>query len=119
MSVHLGKVYRFWDRFGGLGSDDGRWNYIGEGITDGERVLSAIGKDRDDVVFISAEARKVIRANGDPRGIMDWFENRGTHKDKHGQGRRVYEVNHANASDRVDHAIETYLHGHAGNRPVD
>jgi class 3 adenylate cyclase len=47
IGVHTGEVYRF--------GDYGRWNYTGTGIINGQRVVSAIGKEQDDVVFVSAE----------------------------------------------------------------
>src|SRR5262249_45909577 len=47
MGVHYGLVYRFYD--------PGRehWNYIGDGINGGSRVLSVIDKKYDDIVFVS------------------------------------------------------------------
>jgi class 3 adenylate cyclase len=95
MGVHTGSVCRFWDRWGER-SEDGRWNYIGDGITTGERVLSAI-KDADDVVYLSAETRQTIMSK--VRFVPDlqagqWLQNRGRKADKHGTLRRVYELNH-------------------------
>ena len=49
-----GPVYTFWD------TGRGAWNYIGEGINGGNRVLGVIGKDQDDVVFVSAEVRQEL-----------------------------------------------------------
>src|SRR5262249_32277180 len=51
MGVHCGPVFSFWDQ--------GRngWNYIGDGINGGNRVLSAMGKGYDDTVYISSEVR--------------------------------------------------------------
>jgi hypothetical protein len=54
IGVHSGKVYRFWDR------DRKDYNYIGDGINNAQRVLSAIGKEQDDVVFISSDTRQHI-----------------------------------------------------------
>src|SRR5262249_2009567 len=54
MGVHVGEVYSFWDP----GRKD--WNYIGEGINGGARVLTAIDKTYDDQVFISGEVRQAI-----------------------------------------------------------
>jgi hypothetical protein len=96
ISVHVGPVYRFWDRFAG-GGKEGRWNYIGEGITEGERVLSAIGKDKDDIVYLSASTRKKIRAereHNSPYNATPWLQNRGRQEDKHKKLRGVYEINH-------------------------
>jgi class 3 adenylate cyclase len=102
MGIHTGPVFRFWD--------PGRqgWNYIGDGINGGQRVLSAIGKDTDDVVFVSDRVRQCIVA-GPPEsipykvkwksdfpheGILAQLQNRGRRADKHGNLWRVYEVNH-------------------------
>lgn len=99
MSVHTGPVYRFWDR--AKEPSEGRWNYIGRGITDGQRTLESMGKKKDDVVYLSAETRAQIRAAADKTGrkqwIFDatpWLDNRGSRADKHGKMRRLYEVNH-------------------------
>lgn len=95
ISVHTGPVYQFWDR--GSTPNDGRWNYVGQGIIEGERVLSAIGKDQDDVVFMSAETRAAIMK----KSSLNWIDeavkhsqNRGRRADKHGNFRRLYEINH-------------------------
>lgn len=92
MGVHTGPVYCFWD-IGRRG-----WNYAGVGINGGNRVLSAIGKDTDDVLFISADVRqKIIAAdNGTSifRTLIQNLHNRGRRHDKHGNPWRVYEVNH-------------------------
>ncbi len=93
MGVHVGPVYSFWDP----GRND--WNYIGEGINGGQRVLSAIGKDTDDVLFISGQVRQALTANNDdsdpyPR-ILASLQNRGRRADKHGMPWRVYEVHHS------------------------
>jgi hypothetical protein len=98
MSVNTGLVYRFWDKWG-TSPTDGRWNYVGRGITDGERIKTAIGKKKDDVVFVSAETRKRIMATSFPmyaREIPSFLQNRGTRKDKHKVSRRVYELDHTN-----------------------
>jgi hypothetical protein len=112
ISVHVGPVYRFWDRWGEH-ADQGRWNYVGRGITDGERVLSAIGADRDDVVFVSAETRmRIAAAPGEPGtiSIRRFLQNRGRQADKHGQFRRLYEVNHtAWVGDDVDRLLPEIL----------
>jgi class 3 adenylate cyclase len=94
MGVHVGPVYCFWD----LGRND--WNYIGEGINGGERVMSVIGRETDDVVFISTRVRQDLLASGDEEGparlILSNTENRGRRQDKHGNAWRVYELNHTN-----------------------
>jgi class 3 adenylate cyclase len=96
MSVHVGPVYTFWDTGRGR---DGDWNYIGDGINGGQRVLGAIGKEIDDVLFISAEVRQGIIASNkgtEPNSaILDCLQNRGRRLDKHNNPWRVYEVNHA------------------------
>jgi len=97
IGIHTGPVYRFWDQWGAA-SDQGRWNYIGQGIIEGERVLTAIGKDKDDVVYISGETRKKIMGTDTGReqhDISPWLQNHGRQADKHGQPRRVYEINHS------------------------
>lgn len=92
MSAHIGSVYSFWD--------PGRsgWNYIGEGINGGQRVLGAIGKDTDNVLFISGEMRQRLISTSDPSGhlppLLDSLQNRGRRADKHGNHWRVYELNH-------------------------
>jgi class 3 adenylate cyclase len=94
IGVHTGPVYHFWDR-----RHEGRedWNYIGDGINGGQRVLAAVGKDTDDIVFISDAVRKRIAAQPDGlyREILQpHLRNRGRKRDKHGSYWRVYEVNH-------------------------
>ena len=99
MGVHVGEVYCFWD----FGRDD--WNYIGEAINGGNRVLSAIGKDTDDVVFVSADVRKSILANRDEsfnQVLLKAMDNRGRRKDKHGNPWRVYELNHSDLHGMFD-----------------
>jgi hypothetical protein len=91
MGVHTGKVYSFWD--------PGRegWNYIGDGINGGNRVLAAVGKETDDVMFISGQVRAALMATGKdehPYGkIRASLQNRGRKADKHGKLWRVFEVN--------------------------
>jgi hypothetical protein len=95
IGVHTGQVFRFWDQ---CRSEAGRWNYVGKGITDGERVLTAIGPDKDDVVFLSADTRRRIMAARLPHEstyeVSQWLQNRGRQKDKHGEFRRLYELDH-------------------------
>jgi hypothetical protein len=92
MGAHVGAVYSFWDP----GRE--RWNYVGDGINGGNRVLAAVGKDQDDVVFVSSDIRKAIQSSltnhPDGHEILASFTNRGRKADKHGRPWRVYEVNH-------------------------
>jgi len=119
IGVHFGPVYCFWD-WGRGGAEDvqkplihpetmdrnerGDWNFIGEGINGGQRVLAAAGKDTDDVLFISGQVRSKLMAEADGihecRPILDFLVNRGRHADKHGRRWRLYEVNHPRACDR-------------------
>jgi hypothetical protein len=97
-SVHTGEVLSFWD-FHRQG-----WNYIGAGITGGQRVLSVVGKDQDDVVFVSSQTRRKILACRSklPRYLMDipnHLQNRGRRKDKHDVYWRVYEVDHTRVTE--------------------
>ena len=88
----MGPVYLFWDP----GRKD--WNYIGEGINGGMRVLEAVGKEKDDVVFISGEVREQLQAGFRQGGygllIKSCLQNRGRRQDKHKEYRRVYELSH-------------------------
>jgi len=92
MGVHYGPVYRFWDP----GREN--WNYIGEGINGGNRVLSVIDKKYDDIVFISDEVVEEFIARGSLSGlhasVRNCLENRGREEDKHGKPWRVYLLNH-------------------------
>jgi hypothetical protein len=92
MGVHFGPVYSFWDP----GRND--WNYIGEGINGGQRVLEAVGKDQDDVVFVSGRVYEWLTAedHGQPpcHQIVKALRNRGRKEDKHHNPWRVYEVDH-------------------------
>lgn len=92
MGAHVGLVYSFWDP----GRDN--WNYVGAGINGGNRVLAAVGKDQDDVLFVSSDVRKAIQAaqsdEFDCQVILASLTNRGRKADKHGFPWRVYEVNH-------------------------
>ena len=94
MGVHVGEVYCFWDP----GRND--WNYIGEGINGGQRVLSVIGRETDDVLFISARVRQdLLASSGEEsvaRLILANAQNKGRRHDKHGVPWRTYEVNHTN-----------------------
>ncbi len=92
MGIHSGPVYCFWDP----GRKD--WNYIGDGINGGQRVLAAAGKDKDDVIYVSGELRKALHSkkpfDSNLVAIRRCMQNRGRHLDKHGNPWRIYEINH-------------------------
>lgn len=93
IGVHVGDVRWFFDPGRGPG---GAWNYAGKGINGGSRVLSVIGKDRDDIVFVSSDVRQAIKnAPSNKRETLRALHNRGRLADKHGELWRVYELNHA------------------------
>jgi hypothetical protein len=62
--------------------------------------MSVIGKETDDIVFISSRVRQDLLAANDEEGaarlILSNTQNRGRRQDKQGTPWRVYEVNHAN-----------------------
>jgi class 3 adenylate cyclase len=92
MGIHAGPVFTFWDP----GRRD--WNYIGEGINGGQRVLD-IDKTHDDIIHLSDSVRRLIRNCTSTRyseaGLMvPNMRNRGRHKDKHDRYWRVFELNH-------------------------
>lgn len=60
-------------------------------------MLSAIGKDTDDVVFVSAAVRTAIQRvdSGSSKLLLEAMSNRGRKADKHGNMWRVYELNHS------------------------
>jgi hypothetical protein len=93
MGINTGPVYTFWD------PDRNKWNYVGEGINGGQRVLDAVGKDTDDVVFISDYVRQEIIAQRErfhlAHKIIFNLHSRGRRLDKHGKPWRVYELNHS------------------------
>jgi class 3 adenylate cyclase len=92
VGVHVGPVYHFWD----TGRND--WNYVGDGINGGNRVLSAMGKASDDMVYISSDVRDELLSNptfGPVHDILAALDNRGRHQDKHRNKWRVYVLNHA------------------------
>jgi class 3 adenylate cyclase len=99
IGVHVGKVYQFWDWGRG---DDGAWNFVGDGINHAQRVLGVIGKDTDDVVFVSAAVRQKIHAVFDDVKLRPMLlaamQNRGRRADKHGRLQRVYELNHTDVA---------------------
>lgn len=92
IGVHVDPVYCFYDP----GRRD--WNYIGDGINGGQRVLAAAGKEKDDVVYVSDKVRKAIageREEGSPNAeLLANMNNRGRHMDKHHNMWRLYEMNH-------------------------
>jgi hypothetical protein len=92
MGVDAGKVRCFFDP----GRND--WNYIGNGINDAQRILSAIEKNTDDVLFISSRIRQQLFASDDKYCSLLHQNtiNRGRRADKHGTMRRVHEVNFSN-----------------------
>lgn len=94
IGVHVGEVYRFWDYW------RDKWNYIGDGINGGYRVPTAIGKDADDMIFVSGDVREELRADPSPLAnrLIRAMSNRGRHSDKHGGMWRVYELRHTEIS---------------------
>lgn len=104
MGVHVGQVFSFWDP----GRND--WNYVGDGINEGSRVLSAIGKEVDDVVFISSEVRTRLRSDSEftSIGLLECLQNRGRRKDKHEKMRRVYELDHTRMASCLREAEPVY-----------
>ncbi|HXK20580.1 MAG TPA: adenylate/guanylate cyclase domain-containing protein [Polyangiaceae bacterium] len=88
IGVHAGLVRCFWD--------PGRngWNYVGDGINGAQRVLGAIGKETDDVVYVSAQVRQRILRSGWSDQVVATLDNKGRKADKHGNAWRVYQVNH-------------------------
>lgn len=94
IGINTGEVLRFWDD---VPSGVPRWNYVGVGITNAQRVLDAMGKDQDDVVYVSASTRAAARKSKiNERNPIDGFlTNRGRREDKHRQMQRIYEANHS------------------------
>ena len=91
MAVHCGPVYRFFDP----GRKD--WNFIGEGINGGNRVLNVIEKSYDDVLYVSDQIVRAARsqpANPPFTEIRSHLESRGRRKDKHDKPWRVFLLNH-------------------------
>jgi hypothetical protein len=96
IGAHYGPIFYFWDQ----GRND--WNYVGDGINGGNRVLSVI-KDQDDVVFFSEGLVKELRKRygSDPAASDNIFQhliNRGRRTDKHNKFWRVFELNYMEAS---------------------
>jgi class 3 adenylate cyclase len=101
MGAHVGKVFSFYDP----GRKD--WNYIGDGINGGQRVLGAI-KEADDLLFISSQLRKAITPTSGNPGLSEIITNsinRGRRPDKHGKMWRVYEINHTNVMSTFNNQI--------------
>lgn len=105
MGAHVGEVCCFWDQYQ---PGAGRWNYSGEGINGGQRVLASIGKEVDNVAFISYDVREeVLRNKPDIDDVLrkQWLQNLinvGRREDKHKRPWRVYQVNHLGiASDDI------------------
>ena len=93
MGIHAGPVYRFWD------AGRNRWNFIGDGINGGARVLQAIGREYDDLIFLSDTVRQAIRtskikSNLIKKGLMKAMRPRGRREDKHGNHWRLFELTH-------------------------
>lgn len=92
IGVHAGPVRCFWDP----GRND--WNYVGDGINGAQRVLGAIGKETDDVVYVSAQVRQHILRSRWSDQVLATLDNKGRKADKHGNAWRVYQVNHTSFS---------------------
>lgn len=92
MGIHVGEVFTFYD------PGRSNWNDVGDGINGGQRVIGTIGKEADDVVFVSGQVREELTArsggDGDVGRTLASLHNRGRRADKHGVMRRVYEMNH-------------------------
>ncbi|KAF0245608.1 MAG: hypothetical protein FD180_1476 [Planctomycetota bacterium] len=97
MGIHIGEVFPFEE-----GAERNRWNFAGDGINGGRRVLDAIGRNADDLVFLSGDVVKSIHAKAECSTgfgeIMQYLVNRGRRKDKHKKPWRVYELNHRDAA---------------------
>lgn len=107
MGAHFGKVYSFYDP----GRND--WNYIGDGINGGQRVLGAVGTETDDVLYISADLRQAMMKQTRPQHFPDILQNahnRGRKADKHGNPWRVYEINHSSLMAQYNSSIHGDIH---------
>jgi len=97
MGIHVEPVYFFWDE----GRKD--WNYIGRGINGGNRVVAAVGKDTDDVLFVSDKVRRQIINLNDRASqftvLISSMSNRGRRPDKHNNLWRVFDVDYTSAVD--------------------
>jgi hypothetical protein len=102
--VHWGQVYSFFD--------PGRkaQNYIGDGINGATRIYEVIGKEIDNIIFISHETRqqlleaahKSTELNDDwnsAEEMLQFLLNKGRRRDKHKIMWRVYELDHMKAYD--------------------
>ncbi|HYG77126.1 MAG TPA: adenylate/guanylate cyclase domain-containing protein [Planctomycetota bacterium] len=96
IGIHCGEVFCFWD-FDPF-SKTGRWNYIGDGINGGQRVMAAMGKSLDDAIFISGQVADRLRAETAEKyvakTILAALENKGRHEDKHKNPWRIYQIDH-------------------------
>lgn len=104
IGIHCGPVYRFADPGRG-----GEWNYIGDGINGGNRVLSVIEKKYDDIIFISDAVRSEFMASESPAGIYgqvrNCLESRGRQEDKHKKSWRVFLLNHSKLCEQNVRAV--------------
>jgi class 3 adenylate cyclase len=113
VGVHTGPVYHFWD------PGRNKWNYVGEGINGGQRILSAIGSDLDDVVYVSSATRDAVLDGAQTelaQAVLTNLHNKGRHADKHGNRWRVYQLGHADfelglgltiiSDERVEHRCQ-------------
>jgi len=92
IGLNHGPVYHFWDP--GRGASGG-WNYIGDGINGGRRVLEVIDKSVDDVVWLSGSVLdEVMRAPllKPVDLILNNLITKGRREDKHGKPYRVFEL---------------------------
>lgn len=65
------------------------WNYVGDAINDASRVLSTIGSDMDDVIYVSYN----VYVELDERYQKSLIP-MGRRRDKHGKMYRVFHLNH-------------------------
>ena len=93
IGVHVGPVYSFWDKHRGM------WNYVGDGINGGQRVLGAMGKDTDDVVYVSSALRASVLADRKQdfpaNKLPGCMSNMGRRIDKQGRQWRIYMLDHS------------------------
>jgi hypothetical protein len=91
-AVDTGPVRRFYD------PGRGTANFVGQGINDGSRVLGAIGKERDDIVFVSGRVYEKLMGREQyidgVQEILVNLVNEGRKPDKHKNLHRVYSLNH-------------------------
>ena len=89
IGLHYGEVNCFWD------AGQGDWNYMGDGILGGKRVLDAGGKSVDDVVYLSVQTERAIRRwPPATHAVLPHLTNIGRRTDKHGKMWRIYQANH-------------------------